>query len=179
MAREFDYENSNIGYDCQNAEEDGGGIKCKYYTICGSVLPNWWFEAKGHYLCTNCDMHIGHWKRDEKTYVRKGTLEINDNLECPICLDVKKCISQPRCEHSLCINCFKRCYYGDETDNGKPEFPYPDVESDYYDDPEKPKWDNDYPLIKIYNEELNKWEREREEKYENEEHLRKCPLCRK
>ena len=29
MAREFDYENSNIGYDCQCTEEDGGGIKCK------------------------------------------------------------------------------------------------------------------------------------------------------
>ena len=44
MERDFDYENSNIEYDLQYTEKDGGGIKCKNYIICESVLPKWWFE---------------------------------------------------------------------------------------------------------------------------------------
>jgi hypothetical protein len=179
MERDLNYENSNIGYDYQYTEEHGGGIKCKNHTICGCVLPKWWFECKGHYLCTNCHMMFGTWTSGGNTYVGKGTLEINDNLECPICLDITKCISQPRCDHSVCIKCFKRCYFGDETCEGEPIFPYSDIEDEYDDDPDNPKWENDYPLIKIYNEEHNKWDDERTNKYEKEVHLRKCPLCRK
>jgi hypothetical protein len=181
MERDFDYENSHIGYDHQYPEEDGGGIQCKNYIICGSVLPKWWFECEGNYLCTNCHMMFGSWESGGNTYVGKGILEISDNLECPICLEIKICISQPKCEHSVCISCFKRCYYGDENCEGEPIFPYSDIEDEYYDDDdqENPKWDIDYPLIKIYNEEYDKWSDEREKKYYNEENLRKCSLCRK
>jgi len=35
--------------------------------------------------------------------------------------------------HTLCINCFKRCYYSN--DENKPEFPYSEIE-----DTENPKW---------------------------------------
>ena len=165
MNRDLAYENNNIGYDEQYTEEDGGGIKCKNYELCESVLPKWWYNCKGKYLCTNCDMM---W--------RKGILEINDNLECPICLEVKRGISQPNCEHTVCIDCFKRCYYGDQS--GEPQFPYPDIEDEYYDDQENPKWNIQYPLIKIYNDEYKKWDDNREKKYNNEEHLRRCPFCR-
>ena len=82
-------------------------------------------------------------------------------------------------QDSLCISCFKRCYYGDENIEGKPIFPYPDIEDEYDDDTENIKWVNDYPLIKIYNEELNKWDDEKTEKYENEKNLRICSICRK
>ena len=34
MERDFDYENSNIGYDDQYTKEEGGGIKCKNYILC-------------------------------------------------------------------------------------------------------------------------------------------------
>jgi len=179
MERDLNYENSNIGYDYQYTEKDGGGIKCKNHQICGCVLPKWWFECKGHYLCTNCHMSFGTWKSGGNTYVGKGTLEVKDNLECPICLDIKKCISQPRCEHSICITCFKRCYFGDETCEGEPIFPYSDVEDEYDNDPNNPKWENDYPLINIYNKEHNKWDEDRIDKYDKEDYLRKCPLCRK
>jgi hypothetical protein len=179
MERDFDYENSNIGYDYQYTEEDGGGIKCKNYIICESILPKWWFECKETYLCSNCDMMFGTWSSGEHIHTGKGTLKISDNLECPICLDVTTCVSYPRCDHSVCINCFKRCFFGDDTCEGEPIFPYPDIEDEYYDDQENPKWDNDYPLIKIYNEEWNIWDNKREEKYANEEHLRTCSLCRK
>jgi hypothetical protein len=104
---------------------------------------------------------------------------MSNNLECPICLEIKECISQPRCNHSLCISCFKRCYYRDNNIDGQPVFPYPDIEGEYYDDAENIKWVDDYPLIKIYNEEWNKWDDIKTEKYENETYLRICSICRK
>jgi hypothetical protein len=177
MNRDLNYENNNIAYDWQYTEDTGGGIKCKNYIICECVLPKWWFDCKGSYLCTNCHMMFGTWKSGNDQHYGKGILEVNSNLECPICLEVKECISQPRCNHWLCISCFKRCYYGD--DNGEPIFPYPDIEDEYYDDSENIKWVNHYPLIKIYNEELDKFEHEQAEKYNNEENLRICVICRK
>ena len=180
MARDMEYENNNIGYDHYNHQDAGGGrgIKCKNYELCEAVLPKWWFECKGRYLCTTCHMMFGTWDfQGQKYKTGKGVLEISDDRECPICLEIKRGISQPNCEHTLCIECFKRCHYGD--DSGEPSFPYPDIEDEYDDDQENPKWENDYPLIKIYNEEWNKWEDEKERKYDNENHLRKCPLCRK
>jgi hypothetical protein len=52
------------------------------------------------------------------------------------------------------------------------------MEDEYYDDAENIKWIN-YPLIKLYNEEWNKWDDTKKQKYEQEENLRKCPICRK
>ncbi len=173
MKRDLEYEKNNIGYDEQYTKKDGGGIKCKNYIVCNSLLPDWWFDCKNSYLCTNCHMMFGTWG----DYVGKGVLEITKKLECPICLEIKKCISLPRCEHSVCIECFKRCYYGSE--ENEPAFPYPEIEDEYDNDSENPKWNNNYPLIEIYNEEYEIWLDEKEEKYSNEEYLRKCPLCRK
>ena len=53
----------------------------------------------------------------------KEILEISDNLECPICLENKRIISQPNCNHKICINCFRQCYYGDDNDEYEPEAP--------------------------------------------------------
>jgi len=115
--KDTEYENNNIADDFINNEE---GIKCKNYELCESVLPKWWFECKGNYLCSSCHMLFGTWKLHGQQYkTGKGILEISDNLECPICLENKRGISQPNCEHTLCIDCFKRCHYGkdEETDS--------------------------------------------------------------
>ena len=176
-ARDVDYETNNIAYDYKYPEEDGGGIKCKNYIICESVLPKWWFECKGTYLCCNCDMMFGTWTSGNCRHVGKGILEVSSNLECPICLEFKECISQSKCNHSLCISCFKRMYYEDV--ENEPIFPYSDdIEDEYHDDPKNIKWDN-YPLINTYNEEWNTWEDARQEKYKQETYLRRCPICRK
>ena len=87
---DIQYENSNIGFDFQYPEEEGGGIKCKNYELCDEVLPKWWFECKGNYLCTGCHMQFGTWGESHRG---KGILEISDNLECPI-LENKWGISQ-------------------------------------------------------------------------------------
>ena len=169
--RDFEYEKNNIAYDWQCTKEDGGGIKCKNYVICEAVLPLWWFDCKEKYLCSNCDIMFGDLGKTD------GVLQMSGILECPICLENKECISQPRCKHSLCIDCFKRCHYGENPDD-EPVFPYPDIEDEYYDDSQNAKWAN-YPLIEIYNTAHNKWDDERIEKYEKEENLRVCPLCRR
>ena len=119
--KDIEYENNNIAYDdYQYTKEVGGGIKCKNYELCNEVLPKWWFECKGNYLCTNCHMLFGTWKFQGKEYkTGKGILEISNNLECPICLEKKRGITQPNCAHTLCIDCFKTCHYDQDEENLK------------------------------------------------------------
>jgi len=169
MGRDWEYENNNIAFNWRGSKGEEG-IKCKNYEVCEAVLPKWWFECKGNYLCTNCHMMFGTWSA-----INAGMIYV----KCPICLEVKRSIAQPNCKHTICIKCFKRCYYGDNDTENEPKFPYPDIEDEYYDDQDNSKWDKDYPLIKIHHEEWNKWDDEKDKKYSNEVHLRKCPLCRK
>ena len=161
MPRDFVYEEQNSASNWQTDD----GIKCKNYEVCEDVLPRWWYDCKENYLCTNCDMMFGK------------PLGINNDTECPICLEKKRCIAHPGCQHSTCIDCFKRCYYGDDNRDDEPKFPYPDIEDAYYDDPER--WLRNYPLIRKWNDEWNKWEDERQEKYDSESNLQRCPVCRK
>lgn len=175
-ARDFNYERNNIGYDFQCPLEKGGGIKCKNHEICESILPLWWFECKGNYLCTNCDMFFNTGICDMYNY-NDGILRTSDNIECPVCLENKiRGVSFVKCNHFICIDCFQRCVYGD--DSNFPIFPYPDIEDQYYNDTSNPVWETNYPLIKIYNEETEMWEENKWVKYENEKNLRKCPVCR-
>ena len=58
ITKDLNYEKNNIGYDSQYPD---GGIKCKNYELCNAVLPYWWWDCKGCYLCTNCDMMFGTW----------------------------------------------------------------------------------------------------------------------
>lgn len=86
-------------------------VKCENYELCRTMLPTWWEDCKGNCLCTNCDMLFSWQKVSNSNKTGKGKLEIRDNLECPICLNVTRGISNPRCNHTLCIDCFKDCYY--------------------------------------------------------------------
>lgn len=182
MTRDLKYEKDMVGYDTQYPRETGGGIKCKNYEICEEVLPIWWYDCKGRYVCTNCDIMFGSWSnRDHDVYkTGKGVLPIVDDIECPICLETKRSVTQPNCEHTICIECFKRCYYGDWS--GAPEFPYSkEVEDMYYmdeSDYDHIKWERYYPLIKVWGAEYDKWYDECMNKHENEEYLQKCPICR-
>ena len=179
MNRDFDYENNNIGYDYQYTESMGGGIKCKNFILCGTILPRDWFECKSHYLCVSCDCMFGTWGNPETEFSNngKGVLDVIENVECMICFKTKNGLSLPKCYHSVCIDCFKRMYYGD--DSGEPEFPYPEIQEEYYNDMENPKWNMDYPLIAMYDEKWEQWDLRKLKKYREEQYLRQCPLCKK
>lgn len=178
MPQDLEYEKNNVAYDEQYSEETGGGIKCKNYELCNTVLPNWWYECKQHYICTNCDILFGTWGHGENAHYGKGELEFVDNFECPICLENKRCVSQPRCEHFVCIECFKRCYF--LQDVNYPDFPYSsEIEDEYNENPDDPKWKIEYHLINKWSEECDEVEYSNMEKYSSEEYLRVCPLCRK
>ena len=164
MSRDLEYEKNNIGYDYQYQIEDGGGIKCKNYEICSAILPEWWFDCKGNYLCTNCDMLF-------------GKFQVLDNLECPICLEKKRSVKQTKCDHTICIDCFKRCW-NLNYEECQPVFPYPEIMDEWELDQDNPKWYAEYPLIKKYDEEWELWNTEDENREENEGNLRKCPICR-
>ncbi len=171
MERDLEYETNNAAY-CEINEI--WGFKCKNHEVCGEVLPDWWFDCKENYLCTNCHMAFGTWGEQ----AGKGNLEFSDNVECPVCLEIKRGVTHPNCDHFICIDCFKRCYYGDESE--RPEFPYTvEIMDEYLEDTENPKWDKDYPLIRQWDKEEDEWIDNNGIKYNNESHLRKCPICRK
>jgi hypothetical protein len=107
----------------------------------------------------------------------KGTLEFYDNLECPICLENKRCVSQPNCTHYACLNCFKRCYYG----KNYPDFPYPELEDEYNYDVDNNDYENNSRWNK-YRHKIDEYEiLFNKIDYENttETVINKCPLCRK
>jgi hypothetical protein len=162
MERNLVYEKNNTGYN----ENNEFGIKCKNYELCEDTLPDWWFDCKNSYLCTNCHILFGTW--GDRT--GRGELIFVDDIICSICLKCKRSVSQPKCDHYACIECFKRCYYGEEMEY--PQFPYPDIESEYDDDPMNPKWVIHYPLIAKYDEHWNRIDEERERSVK-----RQCVSC--
>jgi hypothetical protein len=165
MGNDSEYERNNVGFDDQYPAEEGGGIKCKNYQVCGAILPKWWFSCKECYLCTNCDMMFG------KALEFIGTIE-----ECVICLDCQPGMTQPNCTHAICVSCFKRCYGYCNDDAGQPTFPYTAaIEHEYDKDPNNPKWQTDYPLLQVYEAEWILWD---DAKYLETQRTARCPLCR-
>ena len=146
--------------------------QCKNFEICKSVL-----DTPDTNVCLSCQMVFG---TSPYTFIcrGRGTLIFRDNVDCPVCLeDTKQGVSQPRCEHFTCVDCFKRCYYGDTS--SEPPFPYPAIEQEYINsNDEYGKWEIDYPLILPWCNAFNKWNELQDEKYRKESHLRVCPLCR-
>ena len=35
-----------------------------------------------------------------------------DDFECPVCLEIKKALEMPRCNHKVCLDCYKIIYFG-------------------------------------------------------------------
>lgn len=152
-------------YNCQ-------AIRCPNYDVCQAMDPQCILDCH-HGLCTHCDIFFGTWQGG------KGILPIINSAECPICLETTRCISLPKCNHSICIDCFKRCFYGENEEDLSPKFPYgPEIENEYDQDPNAEKWKTD-PLIIRYNFLFNIYDYYKDMKWKSEEHLRHCPLCRK
>lgn len=168
--RDLEYEKNNKIWDSINEYET---IKCKNFELCRGKI----WEGIDCYLCLNCDIMYGTWKSihgPKKT--GKGYLNFKDDIECPICFETKRGVDQANCEHYLCIQCFRNIYYKDFIE--EPEYPYPDLNEEDYDDEKNPGWRNEYPLLKKFYEELDKYDEEMEKANEHE-NLNICPLCRK
>jgi hypothetical protein len=145
-------------------------IPCDNTIICNSILPPWFLGLKrvGVCLCMSC----------ESTFHKK--LTIVENTECPICMDIKTGVTLLNCSHSICVDCFKRCMYGE--DISPVPFPYPiEVEDEYYDNggQDDPEFIKKYPLVKKYERDCKKQDIKKSIKYQQEENLRMCPYCRK
>lgn len=160
--------------DCNTYEKDQDVIcehnckpqSCPNVEICGSWQPKWLVTLKRSGCCIDCDSKF------------KKTLNFVDETECPMCFETSRCVIQPNCTHPTCIKCFKRCNYG-EPDYPPPVFPYPEIEEEYFElgnDEDNPKFND--PLIQKYNADYNLWEDLKDQKYYNEQNLRKCPICR-
>ena len=142
---------------------------CKNFEFCGEMQwphPNSYLEDGGDPdLCVNCAVMF-----------RKELVFKND-VECPVCFETKRGITLPKCEHAICIECFRDCYYGKYDE---PDFPYSkDIEEEYeeygsLDDTPK-SFLEQYPLIYEYEEECNRiYDRQCEMTSVNS----RCPMCR-
>lgn len=153
-------------YNCQP-------IKCPNYLLCNNIGPQWYLYCHDN-RCCDCDIRFGKWNNKNN----KGNLIFMDNLEeCCICYENNRIgVSQPRCDHFICINCFKKCYYAKSLEY--PPFPYPsDIEDEYDNDPDNEKWNVD-ELIIVWRQKCDLIEFQQDLECENIETLSKCPLCR-
>lgn len=148
-------------------------IKCPNYKVCASKVPQWILDLKNG-TCVTCDIAFGPWRNG------KGKLEFKDAVECSICLGTKEGVSNPKCDHFICVECFKRCYF---PILDKPNFPFnSEKETEYFDYDEglisKPGWLNEEAQQKI-NDYFREYEEVEEQEREDSDRLGKCPLCRK
>lgn len=195
MPKDLQYEEANVVY-CP--DQDGDGIKCKNYIVCGTVVPDWWYECKGRYTCTNCDCSFGTWTgRDAKTgvlsyHTGKGELNVVPSAECPICFETTVGVSQPRCDHYVCVTCFQRCYYGPKP-TVQPEFPYSNAIQEEYEtmsmllltggdrqhhERAVNEWITRFPLVRQWENQIQACCDLDEELLAAESSIRRCPICR-
>jgi hypothetical protein len=109
--RDLQYEQENIGYDWQYPT---GGIKCKNYELCDSVLPTDHYEHHANYLCMGC----GSWF--PKKYGGHGwnELEFRQSAEeCAVCHETcERQLKFPaNCGHWFCISCSKEILFWQES----------------------------------------------------------------
>lgn len=113
-------------------------IICPNYIICNNIIrENDIYNPDG--LCLDCHLLFGKWRNKDGILRLKDKLEPKEN--CPVCDDKIQNIFRPSCNHFICINCFKKLYFGIELK--KPLFPYIDKEVEY--------WFN------IENKNINEW----------------------
>lgn len=158
------------GYELNDCPYKCKPIECPNFRICGAILPKCiTFCHKG--TCGSCAYMIG------RPPEYNGKLTFYDSVDCPICLENKPGVKQVNCEHTVCIDCFKRCRFGQTIP--EPPFPYSEeIEDEYEENHDDPRWVND-PLIKKYNDDFKKYEELCEANYAREESLRVCGICRK
>lgn len=148
-------------------------VKCPNYVVCEKRCPQIVLDYHSG-VCLDCNFLFGKWSGG------KGILKLLEDLECCICFENKICVTQPKCDHFICVDCFKVCYFGkNRVDLPEPVFPYPDdIKEEYLNDLQHPKWDED-ENIKQYLNDLEVWYRETLRVNLSQNYLKCCALCRK
>jgi hypothetical protein len=142
-------------------------IKCPNYLVCEHLEPQWLLWCHKGVCMSPCGVLFNNTQ-----------LQFTENKECPVCLEIKTCVKQLKCIHSICIDCFKRCHLPPYWNDPQPQFPYSsEIEDDYENTINDLRWKND-PLIQKYHEDWDKWELERTMKESSESYLKVCPICR-
>jgi hypothetical protein len=112
-------------------------------------------------------VNYGKWKN--------GKIPTLINAYCPICMEDKISVKLRNCNHSLCIDCYKKCNM--PTELKPPKFPYDEnVYYAYIHNPFHKRWSIDN-LIYEYEKKLKKWNKNRLKYPEN--NLMLCCMCRK
>lgn len=147
-------------------------IECPNYIVCENKNPQWVMGCHTG-LCFDCELGFGEWING------KGILETKYEVDCCVCLD-ESClgISLPFCSHYICVSCMKKIYFPKNYEIREPKFPYPELEIEYEDDPENPKWKID-PVILQYINTCNAIAIENERRAYDLDEKKKCPLCRR
>lgn len=154
----YSYEINNCPHKCKPVE-------CPNFKVCGVMNPLAILQCRRG-ICANCKMMF----YEKLTFYK--------SVECPVCLEDKPGVKQVNCDHTVCIDCFKRCHYGGNNIQ-KPVFPYSrEIEDEYDSNPDDSKWMND-PLIIKYNDDWVIYENKVDEIYYREASLRVCGICRK
>ena len=148
-------------------------VECPNFLVCDTILPKC-IRSCHRGTCMSCAYMFG------KSSEFNGKLTFYDSVDCPICLEDKPGVKQINCDHKVCIDCFKLCMYGTRSRSiPQTVYPYPaNIEDEYENNHEDPKWKND-PLIIKYNQDFRNYEMILDLNHEKESSLRVCSLCRK
>ena len=106
---------------------------------------------------------------------KKDILTFKDDIECPVCLECKREVTNINCDHYICVDCFREMHRYIEDGEGPP-FPGDETtEEDYNNNPEKyenvPSFKKWLDCCETYYDEIDK-------KNDERQNLRLCPLCR-
>lgn len=146
-------------------------MPCRNFLVCDVLLPEYVLN-KNEGICLSCDLAFGKWTGGH------GALPQQQLDECPICYEENILgISNPRCNHFMCIECFKKCYaraLAGEKPDPEPKFPYQgEVYDIYMADPHNELW-GAYDDIVEWELAYNSWSN----RQKNQLKTGRCPWCR-
>jgi hypothetical protein len=96
--------------------------QCVNYLVCYN------FITSDKTICDECYALFGSWRGTDEHL----TITDDDIVDCPLCHNPGKkiCVKRPRCKHYLCVDCFRKLYFGYELD--EPVFPFKNKETDFW-----------------------------------------------
>lgn len=138
-------ENADCKENCQ-------AFKCYHYEICRQKEPLYILN-QNQGICSECTK-----------YFQGIKLDFKNDYKCSICLETRKCVSQPKCLHYLCVSCFRASYFTEESVQWPedPKFPYSkEIENEYdelnLNEKTKDSFMKKYPLLAKYEQSVNEW----------------------